>query len=127
MCTEELLNYTSQNLSILSLTDVEVTGREKEVVWAVGELDAVNASQECVDRLRLWLCVRLFTSQDCTTTSNSSSDDDWLAYRSTCPEETVRTILETSVYLWECLDEPANSSGETTYKFVKFKFCYTPI
>ena len=41
MCTEELLNYTSQNLSILSLTDVEVTGREKEVVWAVGELDAV--------------------------------------------------------------------------------------
>ena len=121
MCTEELLNYTSQNLSILSLTDVEVTGREKEVVWAVGELDAVNASQECVDRLRLWLCVRLFTSQDCTTTSNSSSDDDRLAYyRSTCPEETVYTILETSVYFPECLDEPANSSGDNTYEYLKF-------
>jgi hypothetical protein len=79
-------------------------------VWAVGNLmNAVNATQNCVEGIRRWLCVKLFTSEDCETPSSY----DQLVSMSTCPENTVRFVLETSVYLQNCvLHALANGSRE---------------
>ena len=114
VCTQDLLYYqntSARSLTFLSLTDLGITGREKEVLWAVGKLNSVNASQECVEGLRPWMCVILFTSENCETTPDNGTDDWLMESVSTCPESTMHSILETSVYLEECLPEPANGSS----------------
>ena len=110
VCTQQLLNYqnNSRNLSVLALSGLEVTGREREVVWAIQELNALNASPECVKGVRLWLCVRLFSSEGC----GSASSDDWEALEPTCPEGRVHFILGSSVYLQDCVVGPENITGE---------------
>ena len=107
VCARELLNLQndSRNQSSLAvLSGVELTGREKEVAWALRELDAVNASHVCVEELRLWLCVGLFSTEGCV----GSSIEDWETY--TCPQDTVQLVLESSLYLQDCV--PQNLSGE---------------
>ena len=113
VCIRELRDYqnhSAQPLSTLILADLEATGREKEVVWAVGYLlNAANATQNCVEGIRQWLCVKLFTSEDCETPSSY----DQLVSMTPCPENTVRSVLETSVYLQNCvLHALANGSME---------------
>ena len=76
---------------------LDLTGREKEVVWAVQELNAANVSQDCVEAVRPWLCVTLFTSGGCENVMTH------------CPASTVHFILQSSVYLHNCV--PENISG----------------
>ena len=109
VCARELLNLQndSRNQSTLAvLSGVELTGREKEVAWALRELDAVNASHVCVEELRLWLCVDLFSTEGCV----GSSIEDWETRVYTCPQDTVQLVLESSLYLRDCV--PQNLSGE---------------
>ena len=111
VCTQELQNVqnNSLNLSILTAIDLDLTGREKEVVWAVQGLNAANASQDCVEAVRPWLCVTLFTSGGCENNSESFMSDDWQDMMTHCPASTVHFILQSSVYLHNCV--PENISG----------------
>ena len=104
VCTQELQNFPL-NMSILTAIDLDLTAREKEVVWAVQELNAANASQDCVEAVRPWLCVTLFTSGGCENNSESFMSDDWQDVMTHCPASTVHFILQSSVYLHNCVPE----------------------